>query len=57
MNQALAMEMPNEDPDLLISEEDNIEDMYLTFAVGGEHYGVHRCCYGNRWYAAHYGNP
>lgn len=40
MNQALAMELPNEDPDLLISEEDNIEDMYLTFAVGGEHYGV-----------------
>lgn len=40
MNQSLAMELPNEDPDLLISEEDNIEDMYLTFAVGKEHYGV-----------------
>lgn len=26
--------------DLIFSDEDNIEDMYLTFAVAGEEYGV-----------------
>ncbi len=40
MNEAVAREAANEADEVRTVEDDNIDDMYLTFKVGDEDYGV-----------------